>query len=129
MDSAGRRITLAERGRFVAKQDGSIKSRFLCMCCSDQHRSHLEHLTDHNDFTRTVCTTLVGLTSYVTSPRVQPSSMNVDVKMLMIIMVSILSYDIVVNDRTSTWLDEGINKDVMSYLTFGLALLLDFHIG
>ena len=55
--------------------------------------------------------------------------MNVDVKMLMIIMVSILSYDIVVNDRTSTWLDEGINKDVMSYLTFGLALLLDFHIG
>ena len=55
--------------------------------------------------------------------------MNVDVKMLMIIMVSILSSDIVVNDRTSTWLDEGINKDVMSYLTFGLALLLEFHIG
>ena len=56
VDSAGRRIMLAERGRFVAKQDGSIESRFLCMCCSNQHRSHLEHLTDHNDFTRTVCT-------------------------------------------------------------------------
>ena len=26
--------------------------RLLFMCCGDKHRSHLEHYTDHNDFTR-----------------------------------------------------------------------------
>ena len=126
VDSAGRRITLAERGRFVEKQDGSIKSRFLFMCCSDQHRSHLEHVTDHNDFTRNGVH-YVGWLDVLCNISARPAV--VDVKMLMIIMVSILSTDIVVNERSSTWLDEGINKDVISYLTFGLALLLVFRVG
>ena len=46
------RVSLVNVGKFKEQRDGSCKSRWLFMCCSDQHRSHLEHITGHNDFTK-----------------------------------------------------------------------------
>ena len=44
-------------------------------------------------------------------------------------MITCVLTDLVVNNRTGTELDLGIGKDEMTYLTFGLSLLLVFRVG
>lgn len=50
--------------------------------------------------------------------------------MLLIVAVSCVFTDLVVNDRTGvSFIDDGLSKDTVAYLTFGLALLLVFRVG
>lgn len=91
---------------------------------SDQHRSHLEHYTDHNDFTANGVHYVTWLDTLLNVSARPP----VGLKMLAIAAASATMTDIVVNDRTSTFLDDGISKDTIGYLTFGLALLLVFRV-
>ena len=49
--------------------------------------------------------------------------------MLLIVVCACVITDVVVNKRTGSFLDDGLNKDTVSYLTFGLALLLVFQVG
>ena len=119
------RRSLVETGRFAEKRDGGWKNRLIFMCCGDQHRSHLEHLTDHDEFTKNGVH-YVSWLDVVFNVSGRPS---MGWKMLLIIACACVETDIVVNDRTNTFLDDGVGKDTISYLTFGLALLLVFRVG
>ena len=106
--------------------DGSFKSRLQFMWNGDKNRSHLEHITGHNDFTKNGVHYVSWLDVLLNISARPPM---LDAKMFLIVVVSIVFSDVVINDRTGTFLDDGISKDTVSYLTFGLALLLVFRVG
>ena len=112
------RVSLVNTGSFAERRDGSCKSRLLFMCWGDQHRSHLEHFTGHDDFTKNgvhYVTWLDVLLNISGRPKI------LDVKMLLIVAVSVVFTDLVVNNRSGVaFLDDGLSKDTSIVITNAL---------
>jgi hypothetical protein len=90
---------------FKEPRDGSWKSRFLFMWCGDQKRSHLEHITGHNDFTKNGVH-YVSWLDVVLNISARPPIF--DLKMLMIVVVAVVLTDLSLNDRTGVeFIDQG----------------------
>ena len=106
--------------------DGSFKSRLQFMWNGDKNRSHLEHITGHNDFTKNGVHYVSWLDVLLNISARPPM---LDAKMFLIVVVSIVLTDVVLHDRTGVaFLDNGPTDDTISYLTFGLGLLLVFRV-
>jgi len=121
------RLIEKNNSTFNEPLDGSWKSRFLFMWFGDQKRSHLEHYTGHNDFTKNGVHYVTWLDVVLNASGRPPI---LDVKMLLITLVTVALTAVSIHDLSGTkFLDEGVSKDVVSYLTFGLALLLVFRVG
>ena len=125
--AAERLITGSGNNTFLEPLDGSLRSRFLFMWRGDQKRSHLEHITAHNDFTKNGVH-YVSWLDVVLNVSGRPPIL--DTKMLMITAIATFLTDAVVNNRTGVkFLNNGVSDDTVSYLTFGLSLLLVFRVG
>jgi hypothetical protein len=95
------------------------------MCCADRHRSHLEHYTEHNDFTRNGVH-YVQWIDVLLNISARPA---LGWKMFWITAIAILITYVGIHDMTGTTLDDGIDKDTLGYLTFGVAFLLTWRLG
>ena len=123
--SRPRHVSLVDEGNFAKRHDGSCMSRFLFMCCGDRHRSYLEHITDHNDFTRNGVH-YVQWSDVIFNLSGRPA---LGWKMLWILLISIVITYIGVNNLTGTSFDDGLDKDTLGYLTFGVVFLLTWRLG
>ena len=121
-----RRLTLVERGRFTERLDDSWTSYFMFQWRSDKHRSYLEHLTGHNEFTKRGIHFVGWLDTAINiSGRAE-----LGWKMLVFACISTLATANIVNDWTGVdLLDEGISETTVQYITFGLIMLQTFRVG
>ena len=94
------------------------------MWFGDKNRSHLEHITGHNEFTKHGVH-YVSWLDVIMNVSARPPVL--DVKMMMIVLVSVvLSYCVI--HKPVEFVSNGLTKEAIEYLTYGLGLLLVFRV-
>eukprot|EP00041_Stephanoeca_diplocostata_P008778 m.130596 g.130596 ORF g.130596 m.130596 type:complete len:389 (+) comp17474_c1_seq1:314-1480(+) len=103
---------------------GGLKGHLDFMWYSNQKQSYLEHCTNHDDFTRNGVH-YVNWADVILNVSGRPLA---GWKFVWMLATTTLVTYICVKDVTGTNFDDGIDKDTLGYLTFGLSLLLVFRV-